>query len=65
MAKQYPEYNIDDNENAVKWLIGDIVRNRRRKNSVKERYEHPGMSAAKPGRPRKHLALNRGIPKEA
>jgi hypothetical protein len=61
VAQQYQEYDIRGNEKAVKWLIGDFIRNRRRKNSLKERYEHPGMPVAKPGRPRKHLALNKGM----
>jgi hypothetical protein len=49
----YKQFGGLEWDNKLRTLIGDVIRNRRRKDCQAERRENPDLSAPKRGRPRK------------
>jgi len=50
---KYTKFGTSEWDGVLKALIGDIIRNRRRKASQADRRDNPDLVAPKPGRPRK------------
>jgi len=59
VQKEYPRFEAPEWGRRIRDVIGDIIRNRRRRAFEQERKDHPDVVSRKRGRPSKTNALNK------